>query len=113
MPDERTERIAANENRFRRINDELRTGLAKLPREPDVVFFVCECGHGTCTAILELTVAQYESVRANSRRFVVLPGHEIPDTEVVVDHVAGYAVVEKLPESGSLVDAADPRRGRH
>ena len=113
MPDERLERIAANENRFRGINDDLRAGLAKLPREPDVVPFVCECGHGTCTATLELTVAQYESVRANSRRFIVLPGHEIPDTEVVVAHIAGYALVEKRPASGSLVDRADPRRDQH
>ena len=110
MPDERTQRIAADENRFRRINDDLRIDLAKLPREPDVVPFVCECGRGTCTLIVGLTVAQYESVRANSRRFIVVAGHEIPDTEVVVAHVAGCAVVEKLPASASLVDAADPRR---
>ena len=113
MPDERTERIALNESRFREINETLRADLAKLARQPEAISFVCECGQATCTGIVELTVAQYEAIRANSRRFIVLSGHEMPDVETVVGHEGGYAVVEKLLESGPLVDATDPRRGEH
>ncbi len=113
MPDERSERIALNESRFREINDRLAADLAKLPEPPEVIPFVCECGQASCTAILELTGPEYESIRANSRRFVVLSGHEFPDTETVVGDVSGYAVVEKLPETGPLVDATDPRRDQH
>lgn len=113
MPDERTERIALNQSRFREINDRLADDLGKLPQQPEVVSFVCECGQASCNAIVELAAPEYGSIRANSRRFVVLSGHETPDVETVVGHVSGYAVVEKLPESGSLVDATDPRRGEH
>lgn len=112
MLDERARRIALNESRFRQINDDLRADLAKLPHVPEVIPFVCECGEATCTAILELTVAQYESIRADSRRFVVCAGHEQPDVETVVAHEGGHAVVEKLPDSGPLVDATDPRGHR-
>jgi hypothetical protein len=113
VPDERTERIALNESRFRQINDQLRADLAKLPQPPEVIPFVCECGHADCTAVLELTVPEYESIRANSRRFVVMAGHEIADAETVVAYTSGYAVVEKLPDSAPLTDATDPRRGEH
>ena len=113
MPDDRAKRVALNESRFRQINDKLRADLAKLPHEPDLIPFVCECGNPTCTAILELTVAQYEAIRADSRRFIVLAGHEIADLETVVAHEAGYAVVEKLAESGPLVDTTDPWRDQH
>ena len=113
MPDERTERIALNESRFRDINDRLVEDLAKLAQQPDVIPFVCECGRATCAAVLELTASEYESIRANSRRFIVLAGHELLDVERVVGEVSGHSVVEKLAASGSLVDATDPRRGRH
>ena len=113
MPDERTKRIALNESHFRTINDALRADLAKLPREPGVIPFVCECGVATCAAVLELTVPEYESIRANSRRFIVVAGHELTEVERVVGSVSGYSVVEKLAPSGSLVDATDPRRGEH
>lgn len=113
VPDERTERIALNESRFRDINDRLAADLAKLPQPPEAVPFVCECGLATCTATLELTLGAYESIRANARRFIVLAGHELPDAEMVVGDVSGYAVVEKRPDSGALVDATDPRRDAH
>ena len=110
MPDERSERIALNESRFREINDRLAADLTKLPERPEVISFVCECGRASCTAVLELSGPEYESVRANSRRFVVMAGHELPDVETVVGQVSGHAVVEKRPDTGPIVDATDPRR---
>lgn len=110
MPDERTERIALNESRFRDINERLAADLAKLARPPEVIPFVCECGWATCTATVELNVPEYESIRSSSRRFVVLAGHEMPDVERVIGSFSGYSIVEKLSGSGSLVDARDPRR---
>ena len=110
MPGERTERIALNESRFRDINERLAADLAKLAHQPDVIPFVCECAMASCAATVELTAAEYESVRASSRRFVVVPGHELPDVETVISASRGHAIVEKLPASGSPVDATDPRR---
>lgn len=113
MADERAERIALNESRFRQINDGLRDDLAKLPSEPEAVPFVCECGSNACEGLIEVTLAEYEGIRANSRHFLVLPGHEIEGAERVLASTPRYMVVEKQPEVGPLVDATDPRRARH
>lgn len=113
MADERAVRIALNESRFRQINDGLRDDLAKLPSQPEAVPFVCECGSNSCEGLVEVTLAEYEAVRANSRHFLVLPGHEIAGAERVLASVPQYMVVEKQPAVGPLVDATDPRRGRH
>lgn len=113
MADERAERIALNESRFRQINDGLRDDLAKLPAEPEVVPFVCECGSNSCEGLIEVTLAEYEAIRANSRHFLVLPGHEMEGAERVLKSTPRYMMVEKQPEVGPLVDATDPRRARH
>jgi hypothetical protein len=107
--DERAERVARNESRFREINEGLRADLERLPVAPEMIPFVCECGSTSCTGMVEVTLAEYEAVRANSRHFVVLPGHEIPDTEAVIELTDRFAVVEKNPEAAPIVDSTDPR----
>ncbi|HXL43560.1 MAG TPA: hypothetical protein VN960_05815 [Gaiellaceae bacterium] len=42
----------------------------------DETEFLCECGQQTCFETLLLTRAQYEAVRGEGQRFVVVPGHE-------------------------------------
>lgn len=113
MADERSERIALNESRFRQINDKLRDDLAKLPSEPEAIPFVCECGSNSCEGVIEITLADYEAVRANSRRFLILPDHDIPTVERVVASAPSHMVVEKESGVGPLVDATDPRRDQH
>ena len=41
-----------------------------------------------------MSTAEYEWLRQNPRRFVVLPGHEAPAVEQVVEHFDGYVIVE-------------------
>jgi hypothetical protein len=110
MP-ERLRRIALNEARFREINEKLRESLEALADAPERLSFVCECGHAACRQSVEVTAAAYEAVRANPRRFLVLPGHELLDTERVVGTGDGYLVVEKHAEAGPIVDSTDPRGG--
>ena len=107
---ERFERIAHNEARFRAVNEGLRAHLARLPTEPQIAPFICECAVASCAATIELSLARYESVRAHSRRFLVLPGHEIPDAEDVIERGDDYVLVEKKPEAVDHVDQTDPRR---
>jgi ATP-binding cassette subfamily B protein len=45
--------------------------------------FCCECEDETCTGVLLLTAQEYESVRTEANRFVVLPGHEESADEVI------------------------------
>jgi hypothetical protein len=64
-----------------------------------------------CNLLIELTPAEYERVRACGRRFLLAPGHEIPDVEVVVLREPGYLVVEKVGDAGRVAERTDPRDG--
>jgi hypothetical protein len=54
-----------------------------------------------CLEQVRLTRAEYEAVRADPARFAVVPGHEKPDVERVVEQHAGYFVVQKNEGSHS------------
>ena len=43
------------------------------------------------------------------RWFFVLPGHELPDVENVLESNQGYVVVEKRSHAGRTAVATDPR----
>jgi hypothetical protein len=101
-------RVAANESVFREVNDAIERGL--WPGEHDSpVAFRCECASLECNRLVELTPTAYEGIRANPRRFLVLPGHELPEVETVVESHDGYLVVQKRAEAGKAAEATDPR----
>jgi hypothetical protein len=101
------QRVAMNEATFRRVNEGLETAQDPGGR----LSFLCECGRLGCNQLILLTRAEYEAVRANSRRFVLVDGHEMPEVEDVVDRAEGFIVVEKrgAPEA-EVVEHTDPRR---
>jgi len=108
MTDELQERLAANESVFREINDGIERG--QWPGEEDSpIGFRCECARLGCNELLELSVLEYEAVRANPRRFMVVAGHERLDAETVVERHPEYLVVEKLDQAGETADENDPR----
>src|SRR5262245_1195712 len=77
----------------RRVNERMREIL--LVADDVACWFGCECGDVFCAEIVELTAARYDSVRADSARFFVLPGHVDRMSETVVERGDGYLVVEK------------------
>ena|SRR6186997_1794404 len=96
----RAERLAANEARFREINE-----AAQPQRESQGSGrFVCECADRSCTAWIEMSLTDYEAIRANPRRFMVAPGHEILDVDIVIERRDGYFVVEKPDEVAHVVE---------
>jgi hypothetical protein len=99
------ERHARNEATFRRINEAIDAG--RRTRD-GFVAFVCECSQLGCNDVVELTLREYEEVRARGRRFFLLRGHEGP-AEVVVDSRAHFLIVEKVGEAGEIAEATDPR----
>jgi hypothetical protein len=102
------ERIGSNESLFRETNEGIERGL--WPGEEDQrVPFRCECGLLDCAEAVRLTPVEYEHVRADSRRFVVVAGHEILRAEVVVERHSGYLLVEKVGEAGAVAEELDPR----
>jgi hypothetical protein len=108
MKDELQERLGANEALFREVNEGIERG--QWPGEEDLpVSFRCECARLGCAELVELTVRSYERVRANPRRFIVLPGHEQADVEIVAERNPGYLVVEKLDRAAERATETDPR----
>ena len=108
MRDDTRERLGVNEAVFRRINEGIERG--QWPGEESApVGFRCECARLGCNELIELSVNEYESVRANPRRFIVVPGHQQPEVETVVEHRSGFLVVEKLNQAGRTAEETDPR----
>jgi hypothetical protein len=107
--DERTkQRLAHNEAVFRDVNEAIESG--KIPADVhETVVFRCECGELGCNDLIEMTVGEYERVRAHPRRFLLTVGHDRPEVETVVEVHSGYAVVEKRDEAGQVAEETDPR----
>jgi hypothetical protein len=108
--DARGERIGKNEAVFRRVNErlkELGEGFSLVAEHSD---FVCECGNEGCVEAVELSLDEYERVRANPAWFIVRPGHEAPGLEFVVERHGTYSIIEKHEgEPAELARDADPR----
>jgi hypothetical protein len=102
------ERYVRNEWLFREVNER----IAQVNEDFEVesqAEFLCECGQQICLATVELTRAQYEAVRDESSRFIVVPGHEEAGVERVVQREPGFLVVEKVGEAGEESEDHDPR----
>jgi hypothetical protein len=106
----REARIARNESRFREINEQLETDLRRLPGDPEIVSFVCECGNRACADLVQMTFEEYERVRSDSHTFVVVPGHEMPEVEEVVQRTERFHVVAKVERTQRIVETTDPRQ---
>jgi len=103
----RAERIARNEARWRELNAELERGLSGIERDPDErAAFVCECALPDCIQMVKLHLEAYQRWHRDDRHFVVLPGHEVPDVERVVEEGDGYFVIEKR-DVGQVHDVVD------
>ena len=101
------DRLAHNEATFRGINERIEAG--HWPTGPhERVAFRCECGSLGCNMLVELTTEEYEHVRADATHFVILPGHEIPSIERVIERHAAYVVVEKVGPAAEVAVDADP-----
>ena len=101
------ERIGHNEALSREINERIEAG--RWPGEDESPAFLCECARLGCNVLVELTIGEYEHIRADARRFVLAPGHELPETEFVVERHPAYVVVEKQGVAGTVAEESDPR----
>ncbi len=102
------EQNARNQVLFREVNEHI-AELSNDWRETRVSLFICECCSHACAEALEITPAEYERVRADGARFVVLPGHQLADVERVIEGSGRFLVVEKLGAAAATARASDPR----
>ena len=106
--DERERRVALNQTIFRAGNEAL---ARNADSDAGVLPFICECADEGCLEAIVLTRDQYEEVRANPRRFVLLPGHEARGGEPmhVVEESDRFVVLEKEEGAGRIAEEQDAR----
>jgi hypothetical protein len=81
------------EDVFRSVNDCIAEKGSELGwRLPGP--FICECSDVRCLARLELTLEAYRELRSHPLRYLIVPGHEVPET-VVVEQTERMALAEK------------------
>jgi Icc-related predicted phosphoesterase len=105
--DVRQERSAKNEALLREVNErihEVGERLQVLP-DDDMLDFRCECGSPACENYVSMTASKYEDVRSDNDRFVLVPGHEDPEIERVMERTERYVVVDKRPKAEPYVGA--------
>ena len=105
--DAREDRIAKNETVFRAANREIEQAEEADRSSDGVLEVLCECGREGCGGMISLTVAEYDAVRLQDDRFVVLPGHESPEIESVVERRATYFVVDKFGEAEEIAEDSE------
>jgi len=107
--EERLERQARNEALIREVNeriDALENEAASLGKTR---LFLCECGRkDVCDVTVEVTLEEYELVRAEDDRFLLAPGHETNALERIVEQTDRYVIVDKVADAEAFVQD-DPR----
>jgi len=102
------EKIARNESLFREVNERIAESAERLAAQE--TSFVCECSDPTCAERIDATLEEYERVREDGARFLVVNGHEDERAEGVVRADGDRAVVEKQhPLVEPIVRELDPR----
>jgi hypothetical protein len=101
-------RAGANEATMRDVNEGIERG--QWPGEEDAPMgFRCECARLGCNRLVELSVREYEEIRAHPTWFILVAGHELPEIETVLETRADHVIVEKRGEAGKVAERSDPR----
>jgi hypothetical protein len=108
--DERAKKIGENEALYRAINEKIEDLNVAFGMVTESMAVVCECGQLECTQQIDLEIPTYERVRSDPTFFVVVPGHEIPDVETVVEEHSAFNVIRKDPGGpAEVARKTDPR----
>jgi hypothetical protein len=110
IDDRQQEQLAANEDRFRQINEKVEDMAAA--HGSDSHEFLCECSDPDCSERVRLTLAEYRRVREDGARFIVVKGHVVNEIERVVEAAEDHAVIEKHGEAGRVAIELDNADGR-
>lgn len=100
MPSPSERHLVENEQLIQARNENFKNALKKF-YSPDrtavheKMNFFCECSDLQCKGYVVLSISQYEAIHARDDRFVIMPKHDLPKVEKIVDHTAGYDIVEK------------------
>jgi len=99
---DQTERIGANEALFREVNERI-SRVEEQFGQTQAFEIVCECGRPDCDERFQITHAAYRRLRSDPLHFAVVPGHELPEVEKLVERHETYLVVEKTEDEAAEV----------
>jgi len=109
-PEVRHVRLAENQVLYRNVNERIEDvnhafdAVAAIDSE-----WICECADTSCITRVSASLAEYEAARANSRTFIVAPGHVFPEVERVVQGNERFTVVEKIGAAAEVAEQNYPR----
>jgi hypothetical protein len=106
--DRSVERAATNETIFRDANERLRERRDELELD-GATPFICECEEESCTTLIFATATEYESVRAEVRRFMLAPGHPFTLGEIISTNDR-FVTVDKHGRAGEIAEERAPNR---
>lgn len=87
--------LAENQILCRGANERLKQAVENHVGEARRVPFLCECADAFCGGRVDLTLEQYDALRARQNRFAIVPGHPCVEGEEIVERREGFHVVEK------------------
>lgn len=91
----RAERLTENQKLFRAANERLAERAEEYNRDGEPIPFLCECADDGCLGRVDLTPSQYQEVRAQRDRYVILRDHPTIERERVVEDNGQFQIVEK------------------
>ncbi len=95
---------------FREVNERLQGLNETFATFTNKMDLICECGDRACIERIVMPPDEYDGVRADPALFAVVPGHEEPDVEEVVEQRGHYAIVRKYPgRPQQIAEATDTR----
>jgi hypothetical protein len=107
---ERERRIGRNEALFREVNERIERVTETL--QVETLTILCECGDQACLERIEVSLPDYERVRADPTLFFIRAGHEHADVEDVVEqHEEYYVTRKKAGNAATQARELDPRDG--
>jgi hypothetical protein len=98
------QRAARNEALFREVNENIARLEERHGSTTSEPAFLCECANADCTDHVSVESEVYIRVREQPRLFIVIPGHEDPQLERIVERHRNYLIVEKTGIAGEVAE---------
>lgn len=92
---DRDDRLKENQETFKLANERLERAVADRVGTAERVPFLCECADQACMGRIDLTLADFNEVRAHTNYFVMLPDHPRTPGEEIVARRDGYDITQK------------------
>jgi hypothetical protein len=79
---------------FRSANERVAEKARELELLPPVPF-LCECSDRRCFAHIQLSLAEYDEIRAHPQTYLIVPGHGVTGA-FLIEQDDRFSLVEKL-----------------